>query len=252
MTQVKIVVSLLLILLLADSLAVAADQTTREVQSQLEALGFYYGEVDGERGPETEAALRRYQIRNGLSVTGAIDEETLFSLRKGGLPSIKPKTESKAPATEGDVVQRDRDFLEQQETESARRDSRASRGAVVVDPPGGGYGAEPVDWGAAYADIFLDSPLERASLRTKRIFVARAQVVLRRYQFYGGAIDGIPGERTAQAILDFQRDEALRMTGRLDALTLRELGLWRPDGRYPRWGIPLEPRRKVYPGYWIR
>src|SRR6266571_895921 len=60
--------------------AVHADQTIQSVQQALQDQGFYYGNVTGEKSAETTAAVRRYQIRNGLQVTGEIDPETLHSL----------------------------------------------------------------------------------------------------------------------------------------------------------------------------
>ena len=57
-----------------------ADEQTQAVQQTLKDQGFYYGDVDGQGGPETDAAIRRYQIRQGLDVTGKMDEQTLSSL----------------------------------------------------------------------------------------------------------------------------------------------------------------------------
>src|ERR1041385_1445591 len=59
---------------------VHADQTTQSVQQALKDQGFYYGNVTGDKSTETTAAIRRYQIRNGLQVTGQLDPETLRSL----------------------------------------------------------------------------------------------------------------------------------------------------------------------------
>src|SRR6266699_1266956 len=56
---------------------VDADQTVQSVQQALKDQGFYYGNVTGDKSAETASAIRRYQIRNGLQVTGDIDPETL-------------------------------------------------------------------------------------------------------------------------------------------------------------------------------
>src|SRR6516162_1064972 len=56
------------------------DEQTRAIQERLREQGFYYGEVDGHGGDETSAAIRRYQIRHGLRVTGEANDETLRSL----------------------------------------------------------------------------------------------------------------------------------------------------------------------------
>ena len=57
-----------------------ADDLTRAIQQRLKDQGFYYGEVNGQGGDETSAAIRRYQIRHGLKVTGQLNDETLHSL----------------------------------------------------------------------------------------------------------------------------------------------------------------------------
>ena len=53
---------------------VCADQGIRSLQQTLKDQGFYYGAVTGDKNAETTAAIRRYQIRNGLAVTGEINE----------------------------------------------------------------------------------------------------------------------------------------------------------------------------------
>jgi hypothetical protein len=56
------------------------DQVIANVQSTLQAQGYYRGEVDGFLGPITRAALANYQGDHGLYTTEAIDEPTLRSL----------------------------------------------------------------------------------------------------------------------------------------------------------------------------
>ena len=60
--------------------AVEADSLTRSVQSALHERGFYYGNVSGRPDPGTVEAVRRYQIREGLQVTGSPDQATLKAL----------------------------------------------------------------------------------------------------------------------------------------------------------------------------
>ena len=57
------------------------EETITWVQTQLQAMGLDPGPIDGIWGPRTAAALRRYQHREGLAVTGRLDYETLMSLR---------------------------------------------------------------------------------------------------------------------------------------------------------------------------
>lgn len=59
------------------------DQVVANVQSELQAQGYYHGEVDGLLGPLTRAAVADYQRDHGLYTTAAIDEPTMQSLGFG-------------------------------------------------------------------------------------------------------------------------------------------------------------------------
>jgi len=82
------------LLAVAISLSLAglvhADDNVREVQSKLSDEGFYFGEVDGAYSGDLSAALSRYQIRNGLPITGQLDVETSKAL--GAKPAVGPST----------------------------------------------------------------------------------------------------------------------------------------------------------------
>ena len=51
------------------------------VQERLKTEGMYAGPVDGELSIQTEAALRAYQEKQKISVSGAVDEATLKELQ---------------------------------------------------------------------------------------------------------------------------------------------------------------------------
>jgi peptidoglycan hydrolase-like protein with peptidoglycan-binding domain len=53
----------------------------KQVQERLKAEGVYAGPVDGELNAQTEAALRQYQQKQGIPVSGAADEATLKELQ---------------------------------------------------------------------------------------------------------------------------------------------------------------------------
>ena len=94
---------LLLTMLCLATLARADDQTLA-VQQALKDQGFYYSTVDGQPGPETDAAIRRYQIRQGLDVTGKLNAQTLASLNLGETlspPTAPVKVATAASASPG-------------------------------------------------------------------------------------------------------------------------------------------------------
>ena len=55
-------------------------EVTLQAQRQLKALGFNPGSIDGNIGPQTQAALREYQRSYRLPQTGMLDDATLRSL----------------------------------------------------------------------------------------------------------------------------------------------------------------------------
>ena len=67
-----------------------ADPAVEKAQQALKDEGFYYGEITGQKDNDTSAAIRRYQIRNGLKVTGDLNEETTKALAAGSSTSSEP------------------------------------------------------------------------------------------------------------------------------------------------------------------
>src|SRR6266487_2229110 len=59
------------------------DRVIADVQTELQQMGYYQGEVDGLLGPMTRQALTDYQADQGLTTTAVIDEPTLNSLGMG-------------------------------------------------------------------------------------------------------------------------------------------------------------------------
>lgn len=248
-------VVLLALLSLGICQSVMADPLVQSVQSQLKDKGFYYGAVDGLTGPETTAAIRRYQIRNGLEVTGTLTEETLRSLRGGGtLPP--PTSEQRRDASSDlrappeDYEERDQEFLDGQRGRTPPR---------VVEPPEtyrDDYVAPPApatirDASSQFQVLFSGTRYERAPLEVQEDILRSAQAELADHRFYRGAIDGIPGPETARAIHEFQDYEGLRRTGRLDNDTLDELDLLRPRHRVQRRiEIQISPHR-IFRGLWV-
>lgn len=73
---------------LAAVSSLRADENVRVLQSRLKAGGFYFGEVNGQYDSDTAAAVTRYQIRNGLQITGKLDAQTSHAL---GVAATGPK-----------------------------------------------------------------------------------------------------------------------------------------------------------------
>ena len=78
-----------------------ADQLVESVQQALKDEGFYYGEVNGDMNANLTAAILRYQIRNGLQVSGELNDETLRSLGIKSSGSSRPATKAASPTPPG-------------------------------------------------------------------------------------------------------------------------------------------------------
>ena len=60
---------------------VITKENLKLLQERLTTEGVYAGPLDGEMNAQTEAALRAYQQKQGLPVSGAADEATLKQLQ---------------------------------------------------------------------------------------------------------------------------------------------------------------------------
>ena len=54
--------------------------TGKAAQQELKAEGLYNGVIAGRIGPQTQAAVRRFQLQNGLKTTAMLDQDTLQRL----------------------------------------------------------------------------------------------------------------------------------------------------------------------------
>jgi len=222
----------LLITLCAAGL-VRADQTIRSLQQTLKDQGFYYGRITGEKSAETTAAIRRYQIRSGLQVTGEINPETSQSLSSNSNSVVATARSNAKPAAQANSVRPDASASRSQTSQLLTRQPERE---LQSSPP--------------YSATFYQS----LPVRVNRRMVAGAQYQLMTRGYYRGRIDGRYGRRTAFALRAFQSSAGLPMTGRLDMQTLDALGLSDtslayvvPDSRqYEAW-IPV---RKFKHGKW--
>ena len=63
-----------------DPVAKLTARERRQIQSRLQALGFYNGAIDGGFGANTQGAIRRFQAASGTSETGELTELQAASL----------------------------------------------------------------------------------------------------------------------------------------------------------------------------
>lgn len=251
-------------LLLFSAVTAVGDENLKKVQDELKNQGFFYGEVNGQGGAETTAAIRRYQIRNGLEVTGALNKETLASLRVGGGSPAGTQSRDMETVQNSDlrspdrtVVDSDKSFLKRQDRSVEVEVEEAPPEEMDADAPPARVLPPSADPDANLSLFYARTPYERAPFEVQLQTLKRAQAVLAQRGFYDGPLDGILGPGTQQAVIRFQNDASLRRTGRLDLSTLDELELLpgrraSPYRPYRRPEAPPGPGRRAYRGVWVR
>jgi peptidoglycan hydrolase-like protein with peptidoglycan-binding domain len=213
---------------------VRADQMIESVQQALKDQGFYYGEITGETNANLTAAVRRYQIRNGLQVNGELNGETLRSLGinssasgqlaarttpspSPGVPDLRDQSSGEAAAVAPPTAQ---PFA------NAPQDRQ-------LDP------SNPVTPGASPRGLLAGTPYEAAPSDVQRNVMVSAQIALARRGLYRGEIDGAYGSAMELSLRAYQARTRLPITGRLDLETLAALRLL-PRPREPVY----DPSRK--------
>ena len=87
----------------------------KKVQRKLKNLGYYSGSIDGDYGSGTKTAVRDFQKKNGLNVTGKVNKNTLSKMnssgpKKAGAKESDKKSESSngtcAPGDTGSAVKK--------------------------------------------------------------------------------------------------------------------------------------------------
>lgn len=245
----------IVILLLAAAAQLRADDTISNAQQELKDLGFYYGQVTGEKNADTSAAIRRFQIRNGLQVTGELNDETSQSLRSAALSSPPPAQPAPPPVTPAPRPDSDASDLRDQGT-TERAPASVAPVQPFVAPPGVPPPPPMVYPGRVVpseAGFFAQTPYETAPPEVQRKIIVTAQKILARQGLFRGPIDGAYGPDLEFSLRAYQSRVGLATTGRLDMETLAGLGLL-PGAR-----LPVFAPRRIVPsaeppvrGEWIR
>jgi peptidoglycan hydrolase-like protein with peptidoglycan-binding domain len=216
-----------------------ADSTVQQAQEELKEQGYYFGQINGDKNADTIAAIRRFQIRSGLQVTGELDQETLRALHAVSSSSTATTTTTPQPR---DIEDFGNTTERVAPATSPSRDLQTYREQPAP--------AEPA------ASVFSDTPYETAPPELQERIIFGAQTLLRRRGFYKGESDGVFGPNLEFSLRAFQSRLGIPPNGRLDMDTLAALGLL--PGQHGR--TPMEmPHRRFAPsdeppvrGEWIR
>ena len=233
---------------LVSAISAFADQAIADVQRALKEQGFYYGEITGQKDADTTAAIRRYQIRNGLQITGELNDETLKSIRS----AANNPTQAQPPVARNDVPSAP---TAPPDTSDLRvNPSTPDRGTNPVpgqpfEPGANPNPARPVPSGDG---ALAGTPYETAPVPVQRRVIADAQRILARKGLFKDQVDGTYGPNFEFSLRAYQSRIGLPTSGRLDLETLAALQLL-PGAHMPVYaprrppGVPPPVR-----GEWIR
>src|SRR5882757_8467011 len=218
------------VIFMGSMMLMRADQLVESVQQALKDEGFYYGEVNGDMNANLTAAIRRYQIRNGLQVSGELNDETLRSLGIKSSGSSRPTTKPASPTPAAGAVP----------SEPPPDETETAHAAPPVQPFSNG----------SPGTVFADTPFQTAPPGVQRNVIVSAQIVLARYRLYREQIDGIYGAAMELSLRAYQARTRLPVTGRLDLETLAALRLL--PGPRQQFYNPYRQRMRPPPGPPIR
>jgi peptidoglycan hydrolase-like protein with peptidoglycan-binding domain len=213
---------------LALAASVCADDNVRDVQTKLRDAGFYLGEIDGAYSNQLSAALSRYQIRNGLPITGHLDVDTAKAL--GAKPAVASSTTDDSART-SDTWERlrksDKEFLARMDRSAKPSPSSSVNGN---EPPA----ASTVAASAPVTATAQMQPIESASPKSaEATSSASTEFSSERLRDYVGAfvLAGLDPKVGAEAAFFGDRVRYYD-SGTMDREKIRE-DLKRYDARWP-------------------
>lgn len=235
---------------LGSVMLVRADQIIESAQQTLKDQGFYYGEITGETNANLTAAIRRYQIRNGLQVTGELNPETLRSLKIDASASTQPTTKPDSSSVPGAPRVPD----ETTPGDTAAVPSQPGQSLPNAPEDRQLYPSNPVPSGSSLGGLLAGTPFETAPSDMQRNVIISAQIALARRGLFRETIDGAYGPAMEFSLRAYQARTRLPVTGRPDLETLAALRLL-PGARAPVYNPsrrPVPPRRQPpVRGEWI-
>ena len=235
------------VIFMGSMMLMRADQLVESVQQALKDEGFYYGEVNGDMNANLTAAIRRYQIRNGLQVSGELNDETLRSL------GIKSSGLSRGTTTAASPTPAARAMPSESPSDEAQTASPPHQVQPFSNAPPQGqqvFPSTPIGPANSPGGVFADTPFQTAPPGVQRNVIVSAQIALARYGLYREQIDGIFGPAMELSLRAYQSQTRLPVTGRLDLETLVALRLL-PGPRQPFYN-PYRQRMRPPPGPPIR
>ncbi|MGN1369989.1 MAG: peptidoglycan-binding protein [Aristaeellaceae bacterium] len=214
----------------------------RRMQQRLKELGYLTGSADGDFGDATEAAVKAFQARNGLTVDGKAGTATLnklyssSALKATSAPTNTPTTTLKL-GDSGDAVRRMQQRLKElgyltgsadgdfgAATEKAVRAFQARNG-LTVDGKAGTTTLNKLYSSSALKPTAVptSTPADTLKNGSSGTAVRQLQLRLKELGYFSGTADGDFGDATEAAVRAFQARNGLTVDGKAGTTTLNKL-----------------------------
>jgi peptidoglycan hydrolase-like protein with peptidoglycan-binding domain len=192
-----------------DAAIVGSADQIKELQRELASRGFYQGNIDGVAGAKTRAALRNFQVQQGISTDGGLNVQTRDSLGLEWERQPVKGTDSAKPE-----MMRGNERMQGTRTQAAPQPQpQRAQNQPVQTQAGTDNTSVRVNLSALNAE------------QTKEI-----QQKLQQLGFYQGTIDGKFGAGTRAALTRyFQRQAQLASQGMVDDSAIGVFGIEASD-----------------------
>jgi peptidoglycan hydrolase-like protein with peptidoglycan-binding domain len=233
--RAKLLLFLLLVIFSLTSVAYAdtykdgsKGKAVEEIQQQLKKLGLFPGEITGFFGPQTETAVKKFQLKRGLHADGVVGTGTykyLFeSASKTQSSSVKTTSDTKHVISIKDIQTALKtlgyytgkvDGVTGSDTENAiikfQKANKLTADGVV------GNGTSKLLLAAA------DKTTKSVSVSSNALSIKEIQTALKKLGYFSGTVDGITGSKTEAAIKKFQKANKLTADGVIGTATKNKL-----------------------------
>lgn len=214
-----------------------SSSTIRQVQEKLKALGLYTGDVTGNAGSKTTAAIKSFQEKYGLTADGIPGTATLKKLDEVYNASKKSSTEATtAPVQPSSTIRQVQEKLKAlgfytgevtgnvgSKTTAAIKAFQTKYGLTADGIPGNATLSKLDEVYNASGKTAAEATPAPASAGVSSTTVKQVQQKLLELGFYTGEVTGNAGEKTIAAVKAFQKKYGLTADGVIGSATLKKL-----------------------------
>ena len=184
-------------------------EQVRQVQTRLNQMGYYSGNIDGVWGSDTQSALRNFQQSKNLQVTGQLNDQTARALGVENYARAGATTANEGRAMPAGQIR--------ESNAPSATQQQADNSASVQQP-------------SAQSERPQSAPSLRANVQSEAVVISQQELrqlprKLNNMGYDAGQVDGVWGPRTQTALRNFQQAKNLSVTGRLNEQTMDALAL---------------------------